>query len=168
MDTIADRIRWILEQRELSARALSKKAGLAEGHVGLILRGTVGDGVAASTLNKIAIAGDVNPHWLITGEGAREPLSGDVDVPPPDEHHGAREEMPETLGQRKDYARQEAAAKKKLANDGEVIEEWVWPHVRAANNFTLSNSPPSVAMLCEVAKLIAAHGDPSVKPLKKS
>jgi transcriptional regulator with XRE-family HTH domain len=73
-------------------------------------------------------------------------------------------EMPETLGQRRDYARQEIAAKKELARRDESVEEWVWPHVRAANNFTLANTPPSVAMLVELAKFIAAHGDPSVRP----
>ena len=166
MDTIADRLRWILETRDLSARALSKKAGLAEGHVGLIIRGTVGKGVAADTLNKIAAAGGVNAHWLSTGEG---PIEMDSPVQTPAAVPGATQvpdEIPETLGQRKEFDKQARAARKRLAAQGKNVDEWVWPHVAGISNFTLSNSPPSVAMLCELALVIADHGDPSVKPKK--
>lgn len=173
MDTIADRIRWILETRDLSARALSKRAGLADGHVSMILRGLVGKGVTAETLAQIARAGGVSVQWLATGEGQREtdlpsidddPAPDAGDTTPPET--AEREEMPETLGQRRGYATQEAAAKKELARRNESVEEWVWPHVRAANNFTLANTAPSVVMLVELAKFIAAHGDPGVRPKK--
>lgn len=169
MDSVAERLRWILEQRGLSARALSKKAGLADGHVGLILRGTVGDGVAAATLNKLAAAAGVNSQWLSQGIGEPELEHSvhDENATPAIVAVAAEPgEMPETLGQRRDYEKQARSARKQLAQEGASVEEWVWPHVAAANNFTLANSPPSVAMLVALAKVIQAHGDPSVKPKK--
>lgn len=180
METVADRIRWILETRGLSARALSKRAGLADGHVSMILRGLVGKGVTAETLAQIARAGGVNAGWLATGEGSaldapHDPAPYTTPDRPPLLIHEPSEpsmqdvpepsEMPETLGQRRDYMRQEAAAKRELAKRDESVEEWVWPHVRATNNFTLDNSPPGVAMLCELAKFIANYAGPA--PVRK-
>jgi transcriptional regulator with XRE-family HTH domain len=70
--TLADRLRWILERRRLSMKALSEIAGLAPGHVGLIVRGTVKGAVTPETLRKLAQAGGVAYEWLATGNGSPE------------------------------------------------------------------------------------------------
>lgn len=69
METIAARLQWVLEQTGLSARALSLKAGLAGGHVGLILRGTVGKRLSDTTIVALAKAGGVSSEWLARGVG---------------------------------------------------------------------------------------------------
>ena len=171
MSTLAERIRWILDHRPISAQALSMRAGLAPGHVGHFLYGRVKN-PRRDTLAAIAGAAGVSVAWLVDGEGEPEGDGAHVSPTPESSTPAAvqfdREpgEMPETLGQRRDYEKQERSARKQLAQEDATVDEWVWPHVAATNNFTLSNSPPSVAMLVALAKVIAAHGDPSVKPRK--
>lgn len=67
--SIADRLRLVLARRQTSASGLSKAAGLARGHVGLILSGTVKGNVQPDTLKKIAAAAGVAYEWLATGAG---------------------------------------------------------------------------------------------------
>lgn len=176
MKTIAERIRWVLDTRHMTAQALSRRAGLADGHVGHFLNGRV-KRPHHDTIVAIANAAGVNPKWLEDGEGTPEGRAEAIPAGEPGAEHGDAApaatqfdgepgEMPETLGQRRDYDKQERSARKQLAQDNAAVDEWVWPHVRATNNFTLANSPPSVAMLCALAKVIQAHGDPSVKPRK--
>lgn len=171
----AKRIRQLLAERDLSGRDLARLAGLGDTSSlsNAIKRLADGKSVNASTLALIAKALGVSEHWILHGleyvEGSSEPeRTGDEtsenDAAPQSQDVPEPSEMPETLGQRRDYGRQEAAAKKELARRGEAVEDWVWPHVRATNNFTLANTAPSVQMLCELAKFIYAHGDPSARP----
>lgn len=157
-----------MADRGWSARETARRAGWGEtAEVSNLLRRLDAGGTARTdTLEDLARAFGVTLGELVDGDAASgehpaatadEPSTQDVPLP---------SEMPETLGQRRDYARQEAAAKKRLASEGVTIEEWVWPHVRASNNFTLENSAPGVVMLCELAKFIASFGDPSAKPRK--
>jgi transcriptional regulator with XRE-family HTH domain len=170
MSTLKERLEWVLDRRGMSAHAWSVGAGLASAHVNMMLSGRAKEPRRA-TLEKLARYARVRPDWLMFGSGEPEPVD-DADehaepaLPAATQFEGEPGEMPETLGQRKDYARQEVAAKKKLAGDGETVEDWVWPHVRATNNFTLENTPPSVAMLYELAKFIRDHGNPNAKPRK--
>lgn len=69
VDTLAARLQWVLTQTGLSARGLSLKAGLADGHVGLILRGTVGKRLSDTTIAALAKAGGVSSEWLARGVG---------------------------------------------------------------------------------------------------
>jgi transcriptional regulator with XRE-family HTH domain len=155
--------------RGWSARETARRAGWAEtAEVSNLLRRLNAGGTArADTLEDLARAFGVTLGELVDGDA---PASSEAPAPvaddPPRPDEPLPSEMPETLGQRRDYARQEAAAKKELAKRGESVEEWVWPHVRATNNFTLENSAPGVAMLVELAKFIASFGDPSAKARK--
>lgn len=74
VDTLADRLRWVMNHKGWSASRLSQAAGKARGHVGLILSGRVGAGVAADTLAAIAAAAGVSLEWLQSGVG--DPLAG--------------------------------------------------------------------------------------------
>lgn len=88
METIAQRLQWILDHRRQSdgtrwnAKALSIAAGLTPNHVGQFIRGTVKGGNNA-TLMKIARAANVNPLWLTSGAGG-----------PDDEHAPSASEDP--------------------------------------------------------------------------
>jgi transcriptional regulator with XRE-family HTH domain len=73
VSTLQDRLRWVLETRNLAAGALSVKAGLARSHIGGILRGNEESNLRESTARKIANAADVSVAWLMTGQGPREP-----------------------------------------------------------------------------------------------
>lgn len=72
MDTLQDRIRWILKRRSLSQRGLAARAGLAPSHISLILTGHIEGNVRADTLAAIARGGAVSLEWLSTGTGDPE------------------------------------------------------------------------------------------------
>lgn len=180
MTTLKERVEAVLELRGITAHAWSVAAGLSSAHVNMILAGRSREPRRA-TIEKLARAARVRTDWLMSGTGDPEPREADEpddtepahaapahvepdegdtqDVPEP-------AEMPETLGQRRGYNVQEAATKRELVKKGEGVPEWVWPHVRNANNFTLANTAPSVAMLMELAKFIYAHGDPEANAKK--
>lgn len=171
----AERIRQLLAKRDMSARDLARRAGLGESSAlaNAIRRLAEGKTINATTLATLAKALGVTEQWIMYGgDDPTDDPTDEREPEPPETESNAEPpadevlppEMPETLGQRRDYARQEAAAKRELAKRGESVEEWVWPHVRATNNFTLENSAPGVAMLCELARFIASFGDPSAKP----
>ena len=169
-NTLGQRLRARRKALSLTQSELASRAGVSQSTVVRTEKDeTIPDG---ATLLAFARELGVTIPFLVAGD-ADSATNGHADLSTPERGprgpgEGSDElapgEMPETLGQRRDYARQEIAAKKELARRDESVEEWVWPHVRAANNFTLANTPPSVAMLVELAKFIAAHGDPSVRP----
>lgn len=68
-ESLAERLRMVLDQTGLAAQTLSKKAGLAPGHVGLIVTGKVKGGVTPETMRRIAEAAGVDYEWLATGAG---------------------------------------------------------------------------------------------------
>ncbi|MFO0559049.1 MAG: helix-turn-helix transcriptional regulator [Polyangiales bacterium] len=158
--TLGHRVRERRKTLSLTQSELASRVGVSQSTIVRTEKNeTIPDG---ATLLAMARELGVSVHWLINGREGDPPHIDEGDEPGVDGH--TPDEMPETLGQRRDYARQEAAARKELARRDESVEEWVWPHVRAANNFTLADTPPSVAMLVELARFIAAHGDPSVQP----
>jgi transcriptional regulator with XRE-family HTH domain len=71
-DDISERLQWILDHRDISARELARLAELpSESHVGLILtRG--GTRTSGKALAKIARAARVELEWLIEGTGPRD------------------------------------------------------------------------------------------------
>lgn len=66
--TVCERIRWILESKNLSESALSKKAGLARSHVGSYLADRI-HALSDETLAALARAADVRVEWLRDGIG---------------------------------------------------------------------------------------------------
>lgn len=79
METLSDRLKWILQVRQKSARGLSLDAGLSQSHVGQIIRGTIKGEVSVTVLAAIAKASDVELRWLMTGEG--NPPGDDAPAP---------------------------------------------------------------------------------------
>ncbi|WP_437623355.1 helix-turn-helix domain-containing protein [Sorangium sp. So ce1151] len=80
METIADRIRQVLAAQKISARELSRRAGLAESHIGLLLKKLDKDPLAVElkTLDAVAQGAGVTLAWLATGP----PGPGDASGPP--------------------------------------------------------------------------------------
>lgn len=66
--SIHARLRELRELSGLSARALSKAAGLNERHVAMIEDGTVKD-PASSTIEALAVTCGASVDWLIAGRG---------------------------------------------------------------------------------------------------
>ena len=68
--TLNDRIKSALKKSGKSQRAVERDAGLANGHLSVILgRG----GLTVETAKKLSEALGVSPAWLLTGEGEAEP-----------------------------------------------------------------------------------------------
>lgn len=155
-ETLADRIRHVLEARRWSQRELARRASIAETHVNTLLRKLDRDpsaSVESKTLQKIAQAAGVSMQWLLTGEGpgvADEPASeSESDLPPSG--------VPTTLGGFAGYREVEATARK-LAPE---VPEWAWLIARNANPLSIGNAPPSVNMVVELARFIMQHGNPA-------
>jgi transcriptional regulator with XRE-family HTH domain len=83
MSSLAERLQWVLDHRGLTAHALSKKAGLAGGHVGLIITGKAGKRTAGKTLEQIAKAANVSLQWLATGQGTPDAAPQEPAAPVP-------------------------------------------------------------------------------------
>lgn len=72
---LAERIEWILENRDISARRLGRTANISESAIGQYLRRSKLDpdvDVSLGTLASIANAADVSFGWLVTGAGSPE------------------------------------------------------------------------------------------------
>ena len=73
METVGARIESILERQGISARELSRRAGLGETQVGMVIaryRKNPNAEVTLVTLQAIARAANVSPAWLLTGDGS--------------------------------------------------------------------------------------------------
>lgn len=175
--TLGQRVREKRKAAGITQSTLAERAGISQSTIVRTEKDeTIPDG---ATLLALARELATSVPWLLNGtegettysvsDGADEPSDLAQSRPPLAEaqHNHDPGEMPETLGQRKHYDRQEMQARRALAKEGETIEEWVWPHVRATNNFTLEDSPPGVRMLCELAKFIRDFGNPDARPRKK-
>jgi transcriptional regulator with XRE-family HTH domain len=74
---LAERIEWILANRDISARRLGRTAHISESAIGQFLRRSKLDpdvDVSLGTLAAIANAADVSFGWLVTGAGAPDEL----------------------------------------------------------------------------------------------
>lgn len=76
--TLSDRLKIARSAVGLSARKLSRLAGLADGHVAMFERGIVDDG-SAKTMGRLAQALGVSLDWLVLGIG-----DGPAPAPQPD------------------------------------------------------------------------------------
>lgn len=78
---MADRILWILAQRNISQRELARRAGLRDAHIGVIVsrsRKNPEANIENDTLAAIARGGEVSLRWLATGEGSPDPTDEEV------------------------------------------------------------------------------------------
>jgi transcriptional regulator with XRE-family HTH domain len=75
LSSLAERIAWILEARDITARQLGLRAGLSHTYIGALLKGTRGAqaGLTQTSATKIAEAAKVDLQWLLTGDGEPEP-----------------------------------------------------------------------------------------------
>lgn len=67
---LGERLQWILDSRELSARQFALDAGASPTYVAQIIRGDIGDRISYEKFAALAKAADVDLHWLQTGEGS--------------------------------------------------------------------------------------------------
>lgn len=142
---------------------LANAAGVSQGTVSRMERGEI-RAAWSDSLPRIAEALGTTIDYLKGGDAIASPDPPAPDAVPSPNTDVPAESIPESLGGMRAYAEQEKRARKQLARDGIDVPEWVWPHVRAANPLSAGNVPPSVAMLVELATLVANHGDPSAKP----
>lgn len=70
--TIGDRLRWLLEDREISQTALAEKVGVGQAAISNLVTDSSRK-PSAPTLIGIACELECNPNWILTGEG--EPYS---------------------------------------------------------------------------------------------
>lgn len=146
--SLADRLRHVLATTGLKAATLSKQAGLAPGHVGLILSGTVKGGVTPETMQRLASAAGVDYGWLATGEGSPEP--GAAPVEPIRAGTGVEpvlasvETWPSVLG-----------AARRMAPE---VPFWVWDTLGRSRPWL--DQPLTPALAVALARVIEAHVPP--------
>lgn len=152
VDTIADRLRWILANRrapdgeQWNAKSLSIAAGLSSNHVGQFIRSTVKGGNNA-TLMKIARAANVNPLWLTSGAGG-----------PDDEHAPTASEDPTPV--MANLVGWREVAKVDRFEHPDITDEEERAAERAAA--FLLHRPPVEGDLWELVQQLRRMNDPSV------
>jgi phage repressor protein C with HTH and peptisase S24 domain len=67
MNTISERILWLIDQQKISVSAFAKKAGLDQSNVQKMKKGTIP--VSKKTIVNICLAYGVNQDWLVSGNG---------------------------------------------------------------------------------------------------
>lgn len=88
LQTIGDRIRYLLEQKGITQADWAKAAGLGTAHLNRIIKGHH-DQVTPSTLKRIAVALECDASWLRTGlEATGVPVKHEPSVPEPSIVHG--------------------------------------------------------------------------------
>lgn len=159
-----DRLIALRKARSWTQEDLAKAAGVSQGTISRLERGEI-RAAWSDTLPKIAEVLGTSVEYLKGADvAAPDGAPATESVVPSSTSSDPVDAIPETLGGMRGYAEQEKRARKQLARDGDDVPEWVWPHVRASNALSVANVAPSVAMLCELAKLIAMHADPNAKP----
>lgn len=74
MRALRHRIAWVLEAKNLSARAWGKAAGVSGPYITMLAAGKRGQrGLTQETAQKLAEAAKISVTWLLTGEGQPEP-----------------------------------------------------------------------------------------------
>lgn len=137
----------------MKAQPLSIRAGLAPGHVGLIINGRVKGNVSPETLRKIAEAAGVDYEWLATGQGSPELQARDVAARAPREAGGVEPVLaevsnwPELL-----------AEARRLGPD---VQPWTWDTLASSRPWL--DQPLTPALLVSLARVIAAHVPPPAR-----
>lgn len=144
VQTLAQRIQWILTELRISQRELSRRAGLAEVHVGQILRRLENNHdaqVEVGTLNAIADAARVSRAWLISGSGTPS------DQPPPEPGEPRFGDLPQWS---------------RLAQQARTLDpslpDWVLTVV--ATWHTQPDVPPNAALVADLGRLALKYYTP--------
>jgi hypothetical protein len=69
MTSLRTRLEWLIYALGTNANALSKKAGLARGHIDGIIKGRQTENLKRETIASIAAAAGCSEEWLATGRG---------------------------------------------------------------------------------------------------
>lgn len=169
VETVADRLRWVLEHRGLTARGLSLAAGMSSNAVQKIFER--GGSANAATLAALASAAKVSFAWLATGRGtpddrddvAQAPAPEDVDVAGqrPVATDAARTHRP-LLENLPDWPELLAGAKQIAADRGREIPDWAWATL--AKSGGLLTGPLTSAAVFDLGKTYADHGIGKPRP----
>lgn len=156
MDTVRDRVGWILTRTGWSQRELAKRAGLAPSHISLIMT-RLGDDVRPSTVRAIAAAANVSETWLLAGTGDPEvvPHIEEASGPAPEEYDWrsvpAFERLPNWP--------QLLAAAQGLRPQHPA---YVWQQLGQIR--PLLTSRPTPGMVADLADVVLRHGEPPAGP----
>ncbi len=142
------RIRKRRQELGLTQAELAEATEISQGSIARLEQSKEHD-ARTSTLHALAKALSTTVEYLC----------GEVDVTeltvPPIESHISAGGTPETLGSFPGYLQAEKQARAELKE----VPDWVWIVVRQGDPLTVGNAVPSVAMLVELAKFIARHGN---------
>lgn len=156
MDTVRDRVGWILKRTGWSQRELAKRASLAPSHISLIMT-RLGEDVRPTTIKAIASAANVSEAWLLTGVG-------DPEIPPHVEE--ASGPAPE------EYDWRSVPAFERLPNWPQLLAAaqglrpqhpaYVWQQLGLIR--PLLTSRPTPGMVADLADVVLRHGEPPAGP----
>lgn len=82
MNTLAKRLRYALDLREISGNALARKIGLDKGYISKLRSGDKPGELLYATAVKMARALDVDVEWLMEGVGPTPTREDQIDVLP--------------------------------------------------------------------------------------
>jgi transcriptional regulator with XRE-family HTH domain len=152
VDTLANRIQWILENcrdpsgEHWSAKGLSLAAGTSPGYVAILARGEVIN-PGKDTLGKIARAARVSYRWLAFGLG----LPSDEDAGPAED---GQERIQPALSEQPNYSEVLHTAKIMAPE----IESWAWTRVGEWNVTLIV--PLNAGILIELARIVMRYEPP--------
>lgn len=153
VNTIADRIRWILNDSGSSALDLGKRAGLSSSHIGRLKRGEIHK-PDSETLTKIAAAAGVSLRWLKEGKGAPEDAEEIPEVARTSPHGRVDHFDVPRFGELANWPALLKAARMQRAQ----LPAWVWVRIEYAHPLLVRDV--SVADVIEHADMIARSESP--------
>jgi transcriptional regulator with XRE-family HTH domain len=146
VDPVALRIQSLLDEHGWTPYELSKRAGLSDSHVQLILkRGT--KRLGRVTLEKIAAGAGVSARWLVDGEGSREPSA-------PTEVRMVPEDSDPRMRNREGYDRHLSGAR--ALRPG--MPGYVWDAIGDGDPLVIA--PLTPAMLADIADVLVKYIPP--------
>ena len=174
METLAARIEAVLARLGVSARELSRRAGLHETQVSLVLsrlKKNPDSEVSVPTMRAIARGAGVSEAWLLTGRGSPDDRDDHVQPAPPDEvdvagrrpvaQDAARTARP-LFEHLPDWPELLAGARQIAQDRGRDIPEWAWGAL--AKSSGLLTGPLSPSAVFDLAKTYADHGIGKPRP----
>jgi hypothetical protein len=126
VETLAERIAWILQHRGFgSRRALGRAARLSAAHISLVAKGE--RGLSAHSAHAIAAAARVRLFWLVVGEGSPDdaPSGATASGPSPATGPYPRREQALALVQGSVSAQVAAALRLEQTTHDRSLEEWL-------------------------------------------
>ena len=93
MKTLAERLEYALILREITQSELARRAGVSRGTISNVMKGVAKNFNAEISL-KVAKALEVDPYWLILGEG--KPIKETIQMGLPEEAKSIVDNLPES------------------------------------------------------------------------